>query len=95
MFAYLRYFCLAAWMRKANSIKNAFSETQLAALAKRFRAGANISKAEAARQLGVNRGTIQQAEEYPETSLTRLRLKMIEVYSPFKIVGPVYFLEKK
>ena len=71
------------------------SETDLAALAKRFRSQAGISKSEASRQLGVNRGTIQQAEEYPKTSLTRLRVKMIEKYSPFTVVGPVYLLKKK
>ncbi len=71
------------------------SEHELAALAKEFRAGAGVSKAEAARQLGVTRGTIQQAEEYPAVSLTKLRLRMIEAFSPFTVVGPLYLLQKK
>jgi DNA-binding XRE family transcriptional regulator len=91
MFAYLRYFCIFFPMQKNKLL----SETDLAALAKRFRSEAGISKSEASRQLGVNRGTIQQAEEYPKTSLTRLRVKMIERYSPFTVVGPVYLLKKK
>jgi len=71
------------------------SETDLAALAKRFRKEAGISKAEASRRLGVSRGTVQQAEEYPNASLSKLRIRMIEKYSPFRVVGPVYLLERK
>jgi DNA-binding XRE family transcriptional regulator len=71
------------------------SENDLAALAKRFRQQSGVSKAEAARQLGVTRGTIQQAEEYPAVSLTKLRRRMIEAYSPLAVVGPVYLLKRK
>jgi DNA-binding XRE family transcriptional regulator len=75
--------------------KQIFSERQLRVLAKRFRIKAGISKAEAARQLKVIRATVQQAEEYPDISLTKLRVRMIEKYSPFKVVGPVFLLRKR
>jgi DNA-binding XRE family transcriptional regulator len=71
------------------------SEKELAALAKRIRISAGVRKAEVARQLQVKRGTIQQAEEYPATSLTKLRIKIIERYSGFTVVGPVYFLKRR
>ena len=67
-------------------------ETELAALAKKLRLKAGVSKAEAARQLGVNRGTIQQAEEYPQTSLTKLRIRMIEAFSSSSVKGPAYIV---
>ena len=70
-------------------------ERELGELAKRFRTLAGISKAEAGRQLKVSRATIQQAEDYPEVSLTKLRLRMIEKYSPFEVVGPVFILKEK
>lgn len=70
-------------------------EQDLATLAKQFRSEAGISKAQAGRELGVTRGTIQQAEEYPHVSLTKLRVKMIERYSPFSIAGPIFILKRK
>jgi DNA-binding XRE family transcriptional regulator len=82
-------------MAKNSSGEQMYSERQLAALAKRFRKKAGISKAEAARQLKVTRGTLQQAEEYPDLSLTKLRVRMIEKYSPFKVDGPMFILRKK
>jgi len=72
-----------------------YSESQLAKLAKSFRLKSGKKKADAARELGVKRPTIQLAEENPEQSLTRLRIRMIETYSTYKVVGPVYLLKKK
>ena len=91
MFAKMKYFCFFPVMQKDKLLP----EIDLAAMAKRFREEAGISKAEAARQMGVSRGTIQQAEEYPNASLAKLRIKMIEKYSPFKVAGPVYLLKEK
>ena len=70
-------------------------ERKLAALAKKFRKAAGVSKAEAGRVLGVKRGTIHQAEDYPEFGLTKLRVRMIETYSNLEIVGPVFLIRKK
>jgi len=70
-------------------------EQELAGLAKKFRKAAGKSKADAARELGVAAPTIFGAEEQPEMSLTKLRIRVIEAYSPFKVVGPVFVLEKK
>jgi len=82
-------------MPNSKSRQRTCSESELATLAKDFRAKAGVSKAEAARQLGVTRGTIQQAEEYPAVSLSKLRVRMIEAYSPFTVAGPVFLLQKK
>ena len=68
-------------------------ENDLAQLAKAARQKAGLSKAELARQLGVTRGTIHQAEEYPDMSLTKLRVKMIKKCSPATITGPLYQIE--
>ncbi|MFM2293745.1 MAG: hypothetical protein RLZZ350_158 [Verrucomicrobiota bacterium] len=70
-------------------------ETELAKLAKAARTKAGLSKAEVGRQLGVTRGTIHQAEEYFEMSLTRLRIKIIEKCSAAKISGPLYQIKAK
>lgn len=76
--------------------RNKFStEQDLTTLAKEFRLKSGKDKSEAAKELGVSRPTIQRAEENPEESLTSLRIRMIEKYSPYKVTGPVYLLEKK
>jgi DNA-binding XRE family transcriptional regulator len=75
--------------------KQLLTEKDLAALAKRFRKQAGKSRAEAGRELGVSHVSIHRAEENPEESLLKLRTRMIEAYSKFKVRGPVYFLEEK
>jgi DNA-binding XRE family transcriptional regulator len=70
-------------------------EADLARLAKEFRLKSGKTKIEAAAELGVRRSTVQLAEENPEQSLHRLRIRMIEKYSPFTVVGPVYVLKRK
>jgi DNA-binding XRE family transcriptional regulator len=82
-------------MGKSVRAGRAVFEQQLAQLAKHFRIQSGISKAEAARQLKVGRAAIQEAEESPRTSLTKLRVRMIEKYSPFNIAGPVFLLKKR
>jgi len=72
-----------------------FDEEKLAALAKRVREAAGKTKADAARELGVSRPAVAQAENNPEKSFFSLRKRLIEKYSVFKVVGPVYWLEKK
>jgi len=72
-----------------------FSESELAALAKECRLKSGKRKFEAAEDLGVGRPTMQLAEENPEQSLTKLRIRIIEKYSPYRVVGPVYLLEKR
>ena len=75
--------------------KEFFSESELATLAREFREKAGRTKIEAAKELGVGRPSVQLADENPEQSLTALRIRMIDRYSPYKIVGPLYLLEKK
>jgi DNA-binding XRE family transcriptional regulator len=75
--------------------KTSFAERELVALAKRFRKQAGISRAQAARDMAVSQTSIFNAEETPEQGLTKLRTRMIEAYSPFKVIGPVFHLEKK
>jgi len=75
--------------------KQLLEESALAALAKKFREQSGKTKAQVSRELQVNKATIQLAEENPEQSLTKLRKRMIETYSPYKVIGPVFLLEKK
>ena len=72
-----------------------FQESDLAALAEKFRTTAGKRRADAARDMDVNQTSIFHAEESPEKSYTKLRIRMIEKYSPFKVAGPIYQLEKK
>jgi DNA-binding XRE family transcriptional regulator len=75
------------------SKKDLFPEGELAALAKKLRNATGKSRAEAARELGVARPTIVQAEEEPGKSLTKLRIRMIEAYGPRRVTGPLYQIE--
>lgn len=74
--------------------KKLLTEEDLAALAKEFRIKAGKSRAEAGRELGVSHVSIHRAEENPEESLLKLRIAIIEAYSPFKVLGPVFFFAK-
>ncbi len=71
------------------------TEKQLTALARRFRKQSGITRAAAARQMDVSQTSIFHAEESPEQGLVKLRSRMIEAYSPFEVVGPVFLLRKK
>ena len=75
--------------------KQFLAEKDLAAIAKKYRVATGKSCAQAARELGVARPSLIQAEDFPEKSLTKLRLRVIEKYSSYKVVGPVFLLEKK
>lgn len=70
-------------------------EKELAALAKRFRKEAGKSKAEAARELKVAAPSIFSAEEEPDMSLTKLRIRIIETYSSYMVTGPLFLLKQK
>ena len=71
------------------------TEKDLAVLAKRSREQAKKSRAQAAREMQVSQPSIFNAEERPDESLLRLRVRMIEAYSSFKVAGPFFLLEKK
>lgn len=75
--------------------KTSFAEKELLALAKRFRKQVGRTRAQAARDMAVSQTSIFNAEETPEQGLTKLRVRMIEAYSAFKVVGPVFHLKKK
>jgi DNA-binding XRE family transcriptional regulator len=75
--------------------KEFLNETELTALAKKFRKEAGIKRAQAARDMGVSQTSIFHAEESPEQGLTKLRTRMIETYSPFRVEGPCYVLRRK
>jgi DNA-binding XRE family transcriptional regulator len=77
------------------SKKQPVAESELPGIAKRFREQAGKTRAQAAREMGVAQTSIFQAEEMPEQALLKLRVRMIEAYSPFKVTGPVFYLEKK
>jgi DNA-binding XRE family transcriptional regulator len=67
----------------------------LAMLAKDFRRRAGKTRAQAARDMEVSQTSIFHAEESPEQGLIKLRMRMIEAYSPFKVTAPVFYLERK
>ena len=71
------------------------NEGKLAALAKEFREAAGKTQGEAARELRVSRPAIVQAENEPNKSFVKLRVRIIEKYSPFKVFGPVFYLQRK
>ena len=77
------------------SKKEFLTEKELAAFAKQFRKKTGRKRAQAARDMGVSQTSIFNAEESPEQGLQKLRMRMIEAYSPFAVVGPVYLLKKK
>jgi DNA-binding XRE family transcriptional regulator len=71
------------------------SEKELAALAKKYRMATGKNRAEAARELGVVRQSLIHAEDFPQKSMIKLRKRIIEKYSAYKVVGPVYLLAKR
>lgn len=71
------------------------SENDLAPFARRFRKQAGKTRAQAAREMEVSQTSIFQAEEMPEQALLKLRMRMIEAYSPFTVAGPVFHLKRK
>ena len=71
------------------------TEARLAALAKQYRLAAGKTQLDAAREFRVSKPAIAMAENNPEKSLFKLRKRLIEKYSSFKVVGPAYWLEKK
>ena len=75
--------------------KRMLKETELAALAKKYRIESGLNKVEAAAALRVTPPTVHLAEESPEESLTKLRCRMIEKFSQFKVSGPLFMLQPK
>lgn len=75
--------------------KEFLTDTELAKFAKHFRKKAGKKRAQAARDMGVSQTSIFNAEESPEQGLQKLRMRMIEAYSIFEVVGPVYLLKRK
>jgi len=75
--------------------KRSYSESELATLAKQLRIKSGKSKADISRELGVARSSVQLAEENPEQSLTKLRVRIIEACSSFRVAGPAFWLERK
>jgi hypothetical protein len=75
--------------------KKHLAETDLAALAREARLAAGKRKIDVARKLGVSPPAVFNAEERPELPLHKLRIRMIETYSKYKVVGPVFYLERK
>ncbi len=76
-------------------MKNAVLDSELVNLAARFRKEAGKSRAQAAREMGVSQTSIFHAEESPQESLARLRIRLIEAYSPYRVTGPLYLLRRK
>jgi DNA-binding XRE family transcriptional regulator len=77
------------------AIKQLYSERELAAVAKQIRVAAGKNRSQAARELDVARPSLIHAEDYPEKTFIKLRTRIIEKYSQYKVVGPLFRLERK
>jgi DNA-binding XRE family transcriptional regulator len=75
--------------------KKLLSEEDLAWLAKGCREKAGKSRFQASKELGVSHVSIHRAEENPQRSLTKLRIRIIEKYSSLKVSGPVFYVTGK
>jgi len=75
--------------------KNLITENELAQLARKYREKAGRTRAQAAREMRVSQTTIFNAEEQPGQSLLKMRIKMIQAYSPFKVIGPLFEVKRK
>jgi hypothetical protein len=71
------------------------TEAELAVKAKEVRKAAGKRKIHVAREFGLSPPSIYIAEELPERSMHKLRIRIIETYSKYKVIGPVYYLERK
>jgi hypothetical protein len=71
------------------------TEQELAAITRNCRKVAGLSRAQAARAMEVSQTSVFHAEETPTRNLTNLRCRMIEAWSEWEVVGPVYILRKK
>ena len=79
-------------MRKLDKL---VSESELASLAKRYRLRSKRKRAHAARDMGVSQTSIFHAEESPHLSLSQLRMRMLEAYSPYDVAGTYFLLKRK
>jgi len=75
--------------------KTFLRESDLASLAKKARKTAGKRNIDVARKFGVTPSAVCHADERPKANFLRLRIRMIEAYSKYKVVGPVYYLERK
>ena len=73
--------------------RKAYGPEDLAKLAKEFRTRAGRSRAEAAREMSVSQTSIFNAEQVPDHGLSKLRVRMIEKYSEFRVIGPIFVLK--
>jgi hypothetical protein len=75
--------------------KTFFRDFDLAALAKKTRKAAGKRNIDVAREFKVTPSAVCHAEERPKANFLKLRIRMIETYSKYKVVGPVYYLKRK
>ncbi|HAB18490.1 MAG TPA: hypothetical protein PLX89_27505 [Verrucomicrobiota bacterium] len=71
------------------------AEGKLAGLAKKFRTASGKTRAQSARDMGIKQPSIFHAEESPELTFVKLRKRMIEAYSGYRVEGPFYRLVEK
>lgn len=71
------------------------SEDELAEYAAKFREAAGITRAQAARDMEVKPPSVFHAEKSPALPYKKLRMRIIEAYSDYEVIGPVYLLRKK
>lgn len=89
-----RFEAFSAMLRHMKSLQYV-EETDLAMLAKKFRVDVGKTKAAVAKEMGIKPPSVHHAEESPDLPYTKLRRRMIEAYSDFKVSGPFFKLEPK
>ncbi len=74
---------------------NASLRIDLCDLAREAWAASGLTQVQAAEQLGVKHPTFARAVGNPESSLTALRRRIVEAFTPYRVDGPQYVLVKK
>lgn len=70
------------------------NEEGLSQLAKKAREDKGLTQALAAKILNVQQPTLAQAENNPKRKLTKLRIRIIQEFTGYKVEGPFFMVIK-
>lgn len=71
------------------------TSADLTALASEAFEGSGLTQSAAAERLGVSRPALAQAIGEPARSLDALRRRIVEAFTPYRVIGPEYRLVEK
>jgi DNA-binding XRE family transcriptional regulator len=72
-----------------------YKPEELAEIVRAVRLKTGKTHAQIAAELGVAKSTVVQAEAEPNRSLSQIRRRIIETYSDWDVVGPVYVIKAR